>query len=236
MQQKCTRLGRRARLKYSSRGVEFASRTKSYAIESKTTAKRGISRVSSVLKISAKSARTRGRLFYFTFEAFFYKFARLVSRTSANVMMRIDRVVFFALPEWRRRRRISFFFPSAQSVVEATEFFFMNSFFHFHREREQQHNRRQPHFCACTFCAFKKKKKKRRRVITPFIMSSFSFSSSHSSSRNQQQPQQQRAMPVSTLSFSTAFSGRISQQNQTLHKHFRFRRRRRKRRRRKEEK
>ena len=136
MQQKCTRLGRRARLKYSSRGVEFASRTKSYAIESKTTAKRGISRVSSVLKISAKSARTRGRLFYFTFEAFFYKFARLVSRTSANVMMRIDRVVFFALPEWRRRRRISFFFPSAQSVVEATEFFFTRSFFSIFIERE----------------------------------------------------------------------------------------------------
>ena len=209
---------------------------KIYAIESQTTKQRGFSRAHSVSKSIAKTARTRGRLFCFTFEPVFYKFARLVSRTSANVMMRIDRVVFFALPEWRRRRRISFFFPSAQSVVEATEFFFMNSFFHFHREREQQHNRRQPHFCACTFCAFKKKKKKRRRVITPFIMSSFSFSSSHSSSRNQQQPQQQRAMPVSTLSFSTAFSGRISQQNQALHKHFRFRRRRRKRRRRKEEK
>ena len=109
---------------------------KSYAIESQTTAKRGISRVSSVLKISAKSARTRGRLFYFTFEAFFYKFARLVSRTSANVMMRIDRVVFFALPEWRRRRRISFFFRPRRASWKRLNFSSLEVFFPFSsRER-----------------------------------------------------------------------------------------------------
>jgi len=90
-----------------------------------SSSSRRFSRAHSVSKSIAKTARTRGRLFCFTFETVFYKFARLVSRTSANVMMRIDRVVFFALPEWRRRRRISFFFPSAQSVVEATEFFFI---------------------------------------------------------------------------------------------------------------
>jgi hypothetical protein len=110
VQQKCTRLGRRARLKCSSRGVEFASRTKSYAIESKTTAKRGISRVSSVLKISAKNARTRGRLFYFTFEAFFYKFVRLMSRTSANVVTKIERGIFATADNDVRERRFFFFF------------------------------------------------------------------------------------------------------------------------------
>ena len=67
---------------------------KSYAIESKTTAKRGFSRVSSVSKRTAKGARTRGRLFCFTFETFFYKFVRLVSLTSANVVTKIERGFF----------------------------------------------------------------------------------------------------------------------------------------------
>ena len=101
---------------------------KSYAIESETTTQRGFSRAHSVSKSIAKTARTRGRLFCFTFEPVFYKFARLVSRTSANVMMRIDRVVFFALPEWRRRRRISFFFPSVRRAswkrLNFSSFFF----------------------------------------------------------------------------------------------------------------
>ena len=93
-----------------------------------SSSSRRFSRAHSVSKSIAKTARTRGRLFCFTFETVFYKFARLVSRTSANVMMRIDRVVFFALPEWRRRRRISFFFPSARRAswkrLNFSSFFF----------------------------------------------------------------------------------------------------------------
>ena len=90
---------------------------KSYAIESQTTTQRGFSRAHSVSKSIAKTARTRGRLFCFTFETVFYKFARLVSRTSANVMMRIDRVVFFASKGERR-----FFF--LRNVVKCM--FFLN--------------------------------------------------------------------------------------------------------------
>ena len=67
---------------------------KSYAIESETTTQRGFSRAHSVSKSIAKTARTRGRLFCFTFETVFYKFARLVSRTSANVVTKIVRVIF----------------------------------------------------------------------------------------------------------------------------------------------
>ena len=67
---------------------------KSYAIESETTTQRGFSRASSVSKSIAKTARTRRRLFCFTFETVFYKFARLVSRTSANVVTKIVRVIF----------------------------------------------------------------------------------------------------------------------------------------------
>jgi len=90
---------------------------KIYAIESQTTKQRGFSRAHSVSKSIAKTARTRGRLFCFTFETVFYKFARLVSRTSANVMMRIDRVVFFASKGERR-----FFF--LRNVVKCM--FFLN--------------------------------------------------------------------------------------------------------------
>ena len=67
---------------------------KIYAIESQTTKQRGFSRAHSVSKSIAKTARTRGRLFCFTFETVFYKFARLVSRTSANVVTKIVRVIF----------------------------------------------------------------------------------------------------------------------------------------------
>ena len=109
---------------------------KIYAIESQTTKQRGFSRAHSVSKSIAKTARTRGRLFCFTFETVFYKFARLVSRTSANVMMRIDRVVFFALPEWRRRRRISFFFSPRRASWKRLNFSSLEVFFPFSsRER-----------------------------------------------------------------------------------------------------
>jgi hypothetical protein len=67
---------------------------KIYAIESQTTTQRGFSRASSVSKRTAKTARTRGRLFCFTFEPAFYKFARLVSLTSANVVAKIEHGFF----------------------------------------------------------------------------------------------------------------------------------------------
>ena len=124
-----------------------------------SSSSRRFSRAHSVSKSIAKTARTRGRLFCFTFETVFYKFARLVSRTSANVMMRIDRVVFFALPEWRRRRRISFFFPSAQSVVEATEFFFIL----FSIPRESVERTTQPKTNALLCVRFARLKRRRRR-------------------------------------------------------------------------
>ena len=100
---------------------------KIYAIESQTTTQRGFSRAHSVSKSIAKTARTRGRLFCFTFEAFFYKFARLVSRTSANVVTKIEygffcnrnkRLIFFCEPNTKApkkpKKSVTLFFGSTQ--------------------------------------------------------------------------------------------------------------------------
>ena len=81
---------------------------KIYAIESQTTTQRGFSRAHSVSKSIAKTARTRGRLFCFTFETVFYKFARLVSRTSANVVTKIEHGIFATADNDVRERRFFF--------------------------------------------------------------------------------------------------------------------------------
>ena len=110
------------------------------------------------------------------------------------------------------------------------EFFFI-LFSIFIREREREREFRENNTTedkrtfVRAFCAFKKKKK-RRRVITPssclFLLPLFFFFSQSTAAATRD--------AVSTLSGedATAFSGRISQRNQALHKHFRFRRRQRK--------